>query len=156
MSSTISFSSSTTRTVCAMEKLLRKSDYRAGSEAPVTVPQRSRDNRPGRAVPAPLRGGVTLCIIGPPHRRNVMPEKTPRTRKRTTAPKVEPKASSPGAANVPQARAAATPRPVVSPEQRRHMIAEAAYFRALRRGVPGDPVLDWAEAEIEIDALLLS
>ena len=44
----------------------------------------------------------------------------------------------------------------LSPEQRRRMITEAAYFRAARRGFsPGDPVRDWLEAEAEIDALLL-
>jgi hypothetical protein len=36
------------------------------------------------------------------------------------------------------------------------MIAEAAYFRAQRRGFRGgDPDRDWIEAEVEIDALLL-
>lgn len=40
-------------------------------------------------------------------------------------------------------------------EQREKMIAEAAYFRAERRGFHGgDPVDDWVEAEIEIDALI--
>ena len=40
-------------------------------------------------------------------------------------------------------------------EQRQKMIAEAAYFRAERRGFHGgDPVDDWVTAEIEIDALL--
>lgn len=43
----------------------------------------------------------------------------------------------------------------VSKEQRRRMIADAAYFRAERRGfVGGDPVADWLEAEAEIDASL--
>jgi hypothetical protein len=42
-----------------------------------------------------------------------------------------------------------------SGEQRRQMIAEAAYFRAERRGFDGgDPVRDWCEAEAEVDALL--
>lgn len=37
--------------------------------------------------------------------------------------------------------------------QRRQMIAEAAYFRAERRGFDGgDPVRDWVEAEAEVDA----
>ncbi len=37
--------------------------------------------------------------------------------------------------------------------QRRQMIAEAAYFRAERRGFNGgDAVRDWCEAEAEIDA----
>ena len=44
----------------------------------------------------------------------------------------------------------------ITAEQRRHMIAEAAYFRAQHRGFRGgDPDRDWMEAEVEIDALLL-
>jgi hypothetical protein len=43
----------------------------------------------------------------------------------------------------------------VSSGQRRQMIAEAAYFRAERRGFSGgDPVADWFEAEVEVDAEL--
>jgi len=38
---------------------------------------------------------------------------------------------------------------------RQEMIAEAAYYRSLRRGPLGcDPDRDWIEAEREIDALL--
>jgi hypothetical protein len=43
----------------------------------------------------------------------------------------------------------------VSPEQRYQMIAEAAYFRAEKRGfIGGDSGQDWIEAEAEIDSLL--
>jgi hypothetical protein len=43
----------------------------------------------------------------------------------------------------------------VSAGQRRQMIAEAAYFRAERRGFNGgDTVRDWCEAEAEVDARL--
>lgn len=39
--------------------------------------------------------------------------------------------------------------------RRQQMIAEAAYFKAERRGFNGgDPVRDWCEAEAEIDARL--
>lgn len=42
-----------------------------------------------------------------------------------------------------------------SPEQRYRMIAEAAYYRAEKRGfVGGDLCQDWLEAEAEIDRLL--
>jgi hypothetical protein len=45
----------------------------------------------------------------------------------------------------------------VSPEQRYHMIAEAAYFHAEQRGFAGgDPAQDWLEAEAEIDRILQS
>ncbi|GMW06501.1 MAG: hypothetical protein AMXMBFR8_12980 [Nevskiales bacterium] len=40
-------------------------------------------------------------------------------------------------------------------EDRQRLIAEAAYFRAERRGFqPGRELDDWLAAEIEIDALL--
>jgi hypothetical protein len=40
----------------------------------------------------------------------------------------------------------------VSEDQRRQMVAEAAYFRAERRGFSGgDPVTDWIEAEAEVE-----
>jgi hypothetical protein len=39
--------------------------------------------------------------------------------------------------------------------KRRHYIAEAAYYKAERRGfAPGYEAEDWAEAEKEIDALI--
>ena len=90
-----------------------------------------------------------------------MPEKSPKTRKRTpTAPRPDPPATQ---AAAPATRPAAgptvaspMPRTAISPEQRRLMIAEAAYYRAQRRGFRGDPVRDWTEAEAEIDAQLLN
>ena len=43
----------------------------------------------------------------------------------------------------------------VSAEERRRLIAEAAYFKAERRGfAEGGELDDWVEAEAEIDALL--
>ena len=43
-------------------------------------------------------------------------------------------------------------RPSPSPEERRRMIAETAYFRAQKRGfVNGDPVEDWIAAERQVD-----
>lgn len=40
-------------------------------------------------------------------------------------------------------------------EDRRRLIAEAAYFRAEQRGfVPGQELEDWLAAEIDVDALL--
>jgi chromosome segregation ATPase len=43
----------------------------------------------------------------------------------------------------------------VTPEERYHMIAEAAYFHAERRGfVMGDSAQDWLDAEAEIDRIL--
>lgn len=51
----------------------------------------------------------------------------------------------------PGVRKAARP---ISTEQRRQLIAEAAYFRALSRGFEGDPVADWLDAEREVDKSL--
>lgn len=45
-------------------------------------------------------------------------------------------------------------RPLVSPEERYRMIAEAAYYRAEKRGFAGDMAEDWREAEAEIDRVL--
>ena len=43
------------------------------------------------------------------------------------------------------------------PEEREYMIAEAAYFRAERRGfAPGNEMEDWLQAETEIDSLIQS
>lgn len=44
---------------------------------------------------------------------------------------------------------------VVTPDQREHMIAEAAYYLAEHRGFQeGDPRQDWLKAESEIDQML--
>ena len=66
------------------------------------------------------------------------------TRTRST----QPKAARP-AKGKPPSRAA------VSHDDRRAMIAEAAYLRAERRGfTPGHETEDWLAAEVEVDALL--
>jgi hypothetical protein len=45
----------------------------------------------------------------------------------------------------------------VTAEQRRRMIAEAAYFRAQRRGFEGgDPMEDWLAAEADVERMLVS
>jgi len=72
--------------------------------------------------------------------------------KKRTRKKAPPVAAAPPA----PARSVSRPGPI-SAEERRHMVAEAAYFRAQRRGFRGgDPDRDWIEAEAEIDALLLN
>lgn len=46
---------------------------------------------------------------------------------------------------------------VVGPEQRSALIAEAAFFRAEKRGfAPGHETEDWLAAEAEVDATLMS
>ncbi len=44
----------------------------------------------------------------------------------------------------------------ISGDERRHLIAEAAYFRAEARGfAPGQELDDWLQAEAEVDTALL-
>jgi hypothetical protein len=48
------------------------------------------------------------------------------------------------------------PTSFVEPEKRAAMIAEAAYYRAERRGFAGgNEIADWLSAEQEVDAILL-
>ena len=50
----------------------------------------------------------------------------------------------------------AIPPTFTGPEQRSALIAEAAYYRAEKRGfAPGHETQDWLAAEAEVDALLL-
>jgi len=50
-----------------------------------------------------------------------------------------------------------TPARFVEPERRAGLIAEAAFFRAERRGfAPGHEMEDWLAAESEVDAKLMS
>ena len=53
-------------------------------------------------------------------------------------------------------RSKAQARPIqVTPEERRHMIEESAYFRAEQRDfTDSDPVADWLLSEQEVDELL--
>ncbi|MBE0474845.1 DUF2934 domain-containing protein [Rhodoferax sp.] len=49
----------------------------------------------------------------------------------------------------------ATVLPEVTPEQRHNYIEVAAFYVAQRRGfAPGNPLDDWANAEIEVDQLI--
>ena len=79
--------------------------------------------------------------------RKTPPGKTP----------VRKSAAPAGAPKTPDAPKQAPRRTSISPEERYRMIAEAAYYRAQRRGFQGgDTARDWNEAEAAIDAMLLS
>ena len=52
------------------------------------------------------------------------------------------------------AKAARESTAKVSPEDRHQMIAEAAYFIAVKNGFNSDPTQNWAQAEAQIDAKL--
>lgn len=58
--------------------------------------------------------------------------------------------------NAMQTMTGETPGPrSLAPEERRQMIAQAAYYRAEKWGfASGDPLVDWLEAENEIDKQL--
>jgi len=57
---------------------------------------------------------------------------------------------------IAQAVQSVAPAPFTGPEQRAALIAEAAYFRAEKRGfAPGHDTEDWLAAESEVDARLL-
>jgi hypothetical protein len=58
-------------------------------------------------------------------------------------------------ASKPARKAPASTAPLIDPERRRALIAEAAYFRAERRGfAPGREAEDWLAAEAEVDTAL--
>lgn len=74
-----------------------------------------------------------------------------------TPPKAKgkPKSKAAAPAEATPASAGTPPAGGVEAEQRRKLIAEAAYRRAERRGFEqGDPVQDWLEAEREVDQRL--
>ncbi|MBP7275789.1 MAG: DUF2934 domain-containing protein, partial [Kiritimatiellae bacterium] len=52
------------------------------------------------------------------------------------------------------ARAAAPKAKSITAEQRYKMIQEAAYYIAQRKGFKSDPLLDWEEAEADIERKL--
>jgi hypothetical protein len=77
-------------------------------------------------------------------RRSLDTPGTPESR----APSAEPKRPRAARGKIPA-------RDPVSAEDRRAMIAEAAYLRAEGRGfAPGHETEDWLAAELEVDALL--
>ena len=85
---------------------------------------------------------------------------TPRSPRRSTTKSTEDKSSETKSAATKSAktkreRASTVVTPVIDPEHRRALIAEAAYLRAERRNfAPGYEVDDWLSAESEVDTLL--
>lgn len=74
------------------------------------------------------------------------------------SPQAQP-AADPAAPKTPRARKPATrksaPATAFPYDERYHLVSEAAYFRAERRGFrPGNELDDWLEAEAEVAALL--
>jgi hypothetical protein len=88
-----------------------------------------------------------------PARKRVAEESAPRTGSPLSFKLNEPAARDPLSDQAPAAGSKGTLG--VTPEERQHMIAIAAYIRAEKRGFDdGDAVDDWLHAEAEIDALL--
>ena len=85
-------------------------------------------------------------------------KKTVTSKKKAAKKKVAKKASAKKASatkTAPTTTTPATPRRTVSVEERRHMIAEAAYRKAYERQFRnGSPQQDWLDAEAEVDARL--
>jgi hypothetical protein len=76
-------------------------------------------------------------------------------REKTPTP-VSVKTRAPRKSAAAAAKAVTTFTSFVGPEKRAELIAEAAYFRAEKRGfMPGHDVDDWLAAESEVDAKLL-
>lgn len=76
------------------------------------------------------------------------------SREKNTTPAVRTRAPRKAAAAAAKSKTSIAS--FVDPEQRAALIAEAAYFRAEKRGfAPGHEVEDWLAAEAEVDAKLL-
>ena len=74
---------------------------------------------------------------------------TKQTRKKTTAP-----SKAQARADTPPQSATGDGVTHINEDERRHMVAEAAYYRALSRGfAAGGEVEDWLAAEREIEQL---
>ena len=88
-----------------------------------------------------------------PARKRVAEESAPRTGSPLSFKLNEPPSRNPFSDQRPAAGSKAALG--VTPEERQHMIAIAAYVRAEKRGFAGgDAVDDWLHAEAEINALL--
>jgi hypothetical protein len=89
----------------------------------------------------------TATVAGKPRSSRKAPAaaKTTPASSRAKSPQTQASAETPAGS--------ARPRPRLTPEEMHRMIAEAAYYRAERRGfAPGGEELDWFEAEAELRA----
>jgi hypothetical protein len=74
-----------------------------------------------------------------------------KSRSRTRKAKASPRRPTASVSRRSSPRVSAPAAPAIGPEEIRQMIAEAAYYRAERRGfAPGDPTQDWLDAEAEV------
>jgi hypothetical protein len=83
------------------------------------------------------------------------PKEIPMPREKTPAP-VTVKTRTPRKAATAAIKSVTNFSSFVGPEKRAALIAEAAYFRAEKRGfAPGHEAEDWLAAEHEVDAALM-
>jgi hypothetical protein len=80
-----------------------------------------------------------------------------KSKKVPAAKKAKPRAKPAPKTKAPPAGAHRATLLIIGEQQKQSMIAEAAYYRAVKRGQgPGDPLQDWLEAEAEIAQMLES
>ncbi|MCA1973690.1 MAG: DUF2934 domain-containing protein [Caenispirillum sp.] len=88
-------------------------------------------------------------------RKTEAPGKSARPATKTASATTARAKSRPPASAPARSRARPQKAATVDPAERQRLIAEAAYFKAERRGfAAGGELADWIEAEAEIDALL--
>jgi hypothetical protein len=100
-------------------------------------------SKPSKKKPASRKGAAKAST-------GKTAKKTKKSPAKSAAPQTKTKAqrAATGVASAP---------PALSVEDRRGMIAQAAYLYAEQRGFTGgDPVQDWLRAEAEVDAALAS
>lgn len=126
----------------------RRSESSRTTRTPRTPASASTSAQTPASVPAP----TYATTPAPSHTAGSAPAQTPAktpAKKSTKSMKAAPRRAR-KAQTDPPARSTA-----VSGDQRRAMIAEAAYFHAEQRGfMPGGEQEDWLVAETEVDALL--
>ena len=106
----------------------------------------TRRSDPTRSPQTPTRTPTSP----PGHVPGATPTQTAAKAPAKSSTKAAPRRAKPVQAAPPAQTAA------VSDDQRRAMIAEAAFFHAEQRGfAPGGEVEDWLAAEAEVDALLV-
>lgn len=102
--------------------------------------------------------GTTAAVVAPKSKapaKKTVAAPVPAAAPKAAAPKRPAKKATPAKAKASTVPVAA--RPDVSVEQRHNYIEVAAFYVAQRRGfAPGNPMDDWAMAEVEVDQLILS
>ncbi len=110
----------------------------------------ARNKKTDNAAPASRGAKTKVAAANPAPAPSEAKAPTPKPAP-APAPAAKP---APAPAPAPSVKPEAPKAAPVSPEERHRMIAEAAYYIALRKGFKSDPRANWLEAEAEIDARL--